>query len=185
MNISLLDHKVDTNSLFNFLENINHIHSLNLGNNFSEDGMDQLAQYLFKSTTVKYLNLENNNLKSLSHLKEYLFETKTLETLNLRYNHLDAKELEEILKMNKSITNLNLFQCGLNLEKESIKFNFCLRFVNLSGNRESDLINKILNQNQQQIFQLYLLLTLIWKETNTNLSLLPRRLYIYFLKFLN
>ncbi len=82
-------------------------------NNFGNEGLSQLMDYVKNNKTIKYLSLAYCGIdeKGIGQLDSYLNETPTLETLILQGNPLKnagVKELLPFLTNNKSISEINL-----------------------------------------------------------------------------
>ena len=121
--------------------------SLNLSGQCEGDGVSLIAFGLCNNTTIRTLDISNNNISKLGaqEIARALHENQTLQTLNISSNDIQVdgtKALAEALHENKSlqyldISNNNILDNGVIAISECIKKNSKLQELVISGNNIS------------------------------------------------
>jgi hypothetical protein len=104
-------------------------------------GLEYITQGLQYNSTVEYLDLSQNGLKSRGtlHVIKMLIRNTTLKTLRLRYNLID--DTSGVLLGNASLTQLDLSGNLLGIKSCEVLFrNSSLKILNLYGNHIGDQV---------------------------------------------
>lgn len=121
-------------------------------NQFGDTGGNALGTALKVNVTLTELNLGYCGLKDITGLAEGLKINRSLKNLYLCFNQFDEKAsmaLGGALKMNVTLTSLNLVNCNLKEITElaeGLKSNRSLRYISFAGNEFGEEGGKALTQ---------------------------------------
>ena len=199
INITELDfslQKNDHSKMFEYCKQIPNLKMLHFKNcSLEDDKIDQFIS-LIKEKKLSYLNLMNNKITQVGAKKLFdsLAQNDTLEILNLMFNQIKNEDtLFDFLKQNYTLCILGITGNELSLSTkenllENLHFNHTLNNILMDNNHPEsqhvvNTIREILVENKTKK-PIKLLILLLRREKKSILSILPRRLVIYLLKFI-
>eukprot|EP01091_Cochliopodium_minus_P020971 TRINITY_DN9374_c0_g1_i1.p1 TRINITY_DN9374_c0_g1~~TRINITY_DN9374_c0_g1_i1.p1 ORF type:complete len:348 (-),score=81.47 TRINITY_DN9374_c0_g1_i1:1-1044(-) len=171
---------------------------LDLSYNFiGEKGISVIMDSLKSNDKITYLDLSKNNLHNgVKELTEFINKNTSLRHLDLSYNSLTEQgilEISQSLKQNRNLTSLDLSNnylqlLGANYLIDMLKYNYTIIQLGFNGNsiesreKELELSDLILLNN---INSIKLCMLMCRKRRDNVISILPRRLLIHLLDYLN